>query len=469
MTRPITSRQDDGQTKPDQDQVTENSIEIGSSFNPAYSWYVVGVLLIAFTVSLIDRHILALLVEPIRRDLSLSDTQFSLLVGIAFALFYTIVGFPIARLADRKNRKMIIIIGIVIWSTMTALSGLAKNFWHLFLARMGLGIGEAALSPAAYSIISDYFPKEKLGRAISVYAMGVYLGAGMSMVAGSSIVRAISGMPPLELPIIGTTYAWQLSFFAVSIPAFLLIPLMLTVREPVRRGLALSGAKEPSQAVSIKDMLAFIRTNGHTLVAVVAGFAFAGVCTIGILAWTPEMFRRTYGWNVADAGMLFGIFLMVFGSLGVYSGGLLADWLTRRGYKDAVMRAAVISIALNIPFAIITPLMPTAGLCVFMLAFLVFTTALTQGLSPTIIQLITPNQMRAQIIAVYFFFANLLAIGLGPSLYAMTTDYIFGYDNALRYSLSIVASSSLCISLGLLIYGLRHFRASLARADAWSG
>jgi len=447
---------------------TEDSVASGSSYGGAYSWYVVGVLMVAFTVSLIDRHILALLVEPIRRDLSISDTQFSLLVGFAFALFYTIVGLPIARMADRKNRRMIIIIGIAIWSVMTALSGVAKNFWHLFLTRVGLGVGEAALSPAAYSIISDYFPREKLGRAISVYAMGVYLGAGMSMVAGSTFVRVIGDMPPLELPIIGTTYAWQLTFFAVSVPAFLLIPLMLTVREPVRRGLALHGGKAPSQAPPVKEVVGFMRTNASTLVAVVVGFAFAGVCTIGVMAWTPEMFRRTYAWNIADAGLLFGVFLMVFGSMGVYAGGLLSDWLTRRGYKDAVMRAAAISIVINIPFAFAMPLMPTAGLAVLMLAFLVFSCALTQGLSPTILQLITPNQMRAQVMASYFFFANIFAIGLGPSLYAMMTDYVFGYDESLRYSLAIVSGGALFFSLGLLMFGLRHYRASLMRADAWS-
>jgi len=447
---------------------TEDAIAGGSSYSPVYSWYVVAVLLVAFTVSLIDRHILALLVEPIRRDLSLSDTQFSLLVGIAFALFYTIVGIPIARLADRKNRRMIIIIGIAVWSAMTALCGVAKNFWHLFFARMGLGVGEAALSPTAYSMISDYFPREKLGRAISVYAMGVYLGAGLAMVAGSSVVRAISGVPPLELPVIGTTYAWQLSFFAVAIPSFLLIPLMLTIREPVRRGLVLGGGRAPTEGVPVKDVLGFMRTNGSTLVAVVAGFGFTGVASVGYMAWTPEMFRRTYGWSVADAGLIYGVFLIVFGSLGVYAGGLLADWLTKRGYKDAVMRAAAISIVVKIPFAIATPLMPTAGLCVFMLALLVFTFALTQGLSPTIIQLIAPNQMRAQVTASYFFFANIFAIGLGPSLYALMTDYGFGYDESLRYSLAIVSGFFLCVSYGLLVYGLRHYSASLARADAWS-
>lgn len=459
-------------TQSDVDDLEESSGDKNSHEedwpSTGYSWYVVGILLIAFTVSFIDRHILNLMNQPIRADLGLTDTQFSLLVGAAFSLFYTIMGVPIARMADRKSRKMIIMVGISIWCTMTALCGIARSFWLLFFARMGVGVGEAALSPSAYSMISDYFPPKRLGRAISVYAMGVYLGAGLAMVAGSLIIGLLNEYPVVTWPIVGTLHSWQLTFFAVGIPGLLLVPLMYTVKEPVRRGLAVrkDGGKAEKQ-VSLPELFAFMRTNIKTFGAIFLGFAMIGIASIGYMVWTPEFIRRTYGWDISDAGLIYGVFLIVFGGAGVICGGALADYLTRRGHKDAALRASVYGVCLKIPCVILAPLMPTAFLGISMLALAVFSLAITQGLSPTAIQLITPNQMRAQVIAIYFLIANLLAIGLGPSLFAMVTDYGFGYDGALRYSLSIVSGVVATAGLALQYYGLRHYRESLKRAEEW--
>ena len=147
--------------------------------DPMYAWYVVGILMLAYTFSFIDRQILSLLVGPIRRDLAITDTQMSLLHGLAFAIFYTFLGLPIGRVVDSRSRRKVIIIGITVWSLMTAACGLANRFVTLFLARMGVGVGEATLNPAAYSLITDYFPKEKQGRAMGIYGMGIYMGAGL--------------------------------------------------------------------------------------------------------------------------------------------------------------------------------------------------------------------------------------------------------------------------------------------------
>ena len=171
--------------------------------NPLYAWFVVGVLMLAYMNSFIDRQILSLLVEPIRADLGISDTQVSLLAGLAFSIFYTLMGVPLARLADQSNRRNIILVGIGSWSIMTALCGAAQNFWQLFLARIGVGVGEAALSPAAFSMIADYFPKQRLARAISVYSMGVYFGAGLALMIGGVVIKMVSALPPTVLPVIG--------------------------------------------------------------------------------------------------------------------------------------------------------------------------------------------------------------------------------------------------------------------------
>ncbi|MFQ5636261.1 MAG: MFS transporter, partial [Gammaproteobacteria bacterium] len=200
------------------------------------AWYAVSILVVAFIFSFIDRIIIALLVEPIKRDLGISDFGIGMLQGLAFAVFYALVGIPIGRWADRYSRRWIIGVGIFLWSVMTAGCGLAKNFWQLFLARVGVGVGEAALSPAAYSMISDYFPRHKLGRALGVYQAGAFVGAGLSFLVGGLVIRYVMGAEGLSLPLIGEVRPWQMVFFAVGFPGIAVALLMRTVGEPERRG-----------------------------------------------------------------------------------------------------------------------------------------------------------------------------------------------------------------------------------------
>ena len=215
---------------------------------PLYSWYVVGILMLAYTNSFIDRQILSLLIEPIQRDLEINDTQISLLAGLAFAIFYTVMGVPIARLADQKNRRTIILWGISIWSILTATCGLAKNFWHLFFSRMGVGVGEATLSPAAMSMISDYFPVTKIARAISIYSMGVYFGAGLALIIGGLVVKLVSETENIVIPFIGEVFSWQITFFYVGLMGLPIFLLLLTIKEPRRRGIDGSNPDEAKKA-----------------------------------------------------------------------------------------------------------------------------------------------------------------------------------------------------------------------------
>ena len=174
--------------------------------DPVYAWYVLLILFLAYTVAYIDRQIMALLIEPIKRDLHISDTQVSLLIGFAFVIFYTFAGIPIGRLADKKNRRVIIATGIFFWSLLTAVCGLARNFWQLFLARIGVGIGESCLSPAAYSLIADYFPKSRRSMAIGLYSSGIYVGAGLALVVGGFVIQLIANMHEVVIPVIGHLY-----------------------------------------------------------------------------------------------------------------------------------------------------------------------------------------------------------------------------------------------------------------------
>jgi MFS family permease len=256
---------------------------------PLYSWYVVGVLMLAYTNSFIDRQILSLLIEPIRRDLQITDTQVSLLAGLAFTIFYTLMGVPIARLADQKNRRTIIAIGIASWSVMTASCGLARNFWHMFLARVGVGVGEATLSPAAMSMISDYFPVGKLARAISIYSMGVYFGAGLALIIGGMVVKLVIEAGNVVLPVVGEVFPWQMTFFFVGLLGIPIFLLMLTIREPVRRGIARRGSSEAKHASSIPVLKAFLRKNARTVTYHFAAFSCIGIGIAGFCRFQPPV------------------------------------------------------------------------------------------------------------------------------------------------------------------------------------
>ena len=429
---------------------------------PVYSWYVVGVLMLAYTSSFIDRQILSLLVEPIRRDLDIGDTQISLLAGLAFTIFYTLMGIPIARLSDQKNRKVIIAAGVATWSLMTALCGAAKNFWQLFFARVGVGVGEATLSPAAFSILADYFPVHKLARAFSVYSMGVYLGAGLAMIIGGLVVRLVSEAGNIVLPIVGEIHPWQTTFFVVGLlglPVFLLI---LTIREPIRRGLAKSD--EDRNPSSLPVLIAFIRSNRRTIALHFAAFSTIGIAIVGYLIWTPTFFIRTYGWEASSIGLVYGTILLVCGTAGIYCGGYFADWLQKKGKPDAILRAALFSGLTVTPFAVATPLMPSAELAIASLIVATFFFSFPQGLPAAALQVISPNPLRAQMTAIYFLVGNLIAMGLGPTLFALVTDYVFGDPAKLRYSLTIVCAVVLPLGTTLAYLALKPYRASVERA-----
>ena len=422
--------------------------------------------MLALVVSFIDRQIITLLVQPIRADLAISDTGMSLLMGFAFAIFYVTMGVPIARLSDRHSRRTIIAIGIFLWSLATAACGLARNYSQLFLARIGVGVGEATLMPAAYSMIADYFPREMLGRAIGVYAIGAYLGAGLALILGGAAIRLITASGPVDLPIVGTLVPWQLTFMVVSLPGLAIVALMMfTVREPVRRNLA----ETQDNRIPIRDVVKFMWANRGTFGSIFVGYATGGTAFHGFLFWVPEFIRRSYGWDISDAGMVFGAQLVVLGAAGTFVGGWVCDWLTVRGYQDAALRALAAFFAIAMPFMAITPLMPSAALAIPMLGLAVFTLSLQQALSPVAIQLFTPNQMRAQVMAVFFVISIFFAIAFGAASVAVVTDYVFRDDNDLRYSLAIVSAIAMSLAAISLALGIKPYRKSLERAAAWSG
>jgi MFS family permease len=450
--------------------MSENNTQQNPAYpNPAYAWYVVCILTIAYMFSFLDRQILALLVEPIRADLNISDTQMSLLQGLAFGIFYTLLGIPIGRLADRRSRRSIIAIGISIWCVMTAACGLAKNFGQLFLARVGIGIGEATLNPSAYSLISDYFPREKRARPMSFYNMGVSLGAGTAMVLGGQIISWVFSQPQPVLPIVGTLFHWQVVFIMVGLPGLLIAFLMVTVREPERRDkIKLEEGLDNDGVIPLKTAAAFLWQRKSTYGTLFLGMSVVTIIGYGYFSWIPTMFIRTWGWSISEIAFAYGMVILIFGPLGVNFGGWLADRWYNKGRKAAHMRVTLIGALILVPASTVAPLMPTAELAVLMLIPATIGGAIPTATAGAALMMIVPNQLRAQTTAIYYFVINVLGLTLGPLAIAMCTDSIFQDESMLRYSIAIVSCTAGIIALGFLIANISHFRASVIEADQWS-
>jgi MFS family permease len=418
--------------------------------------------MVAYVFSFIDRQILNLLVGPIRHDLDISDTKMSLLMGFSFAVFYTVCGIPLGRLADTKSRRGLIVVGIFFWSLMTAGSGLAQRYWHLLLCRFGVGVGEATLSPSAYSLIADSFPKEARATAISVYSMGIYLGSGLAFLVGGAIIQFAAAYGEIQLPLLGAVRPWQLIFFYLGASGMAFSVATFAIREPGRHG---AGA---GVAVPLREVAGYLYANRATVFYHNVGFAMLAFASYGSAAWVPTFFIRTYGWSAGDAGIVYGSIVAVCGALGIVCGGRLADRMAQSGRSDATMRVGLFAAIASVPFGALFPLMADANLAAALLAVMVFFLAMPFGVAPAAIQEIMPNAMRGQASALYLFVVNLLGLGLGPTAVALVTDYVFQDDRAVRYSLLIVTAVAELIAIALLWLGQRPYRESLVRLGGWS-
>ena len=413
-----------------------------------YGWWVVAVLILAYTFSYVDRTILSLMVAPIRASLGISDVQLSLLHGLAFAVFYTFLGVPLGRLVDRRRRTTIIAGGVFVWSLMTAACGLATSFTQMFLARIGVGVGEAALSPAAYSLLADWFSGKALVRALSLFQSAIYVGSGLATIAGGALIALV--------PAIGGFEPWQLIFMIVGLPGVLVALLILTLREPARRGVV--DADMPSFGAVLATMQAQWRAYGGLIV----GLCFAGLMWNGVVAWVPTHFIRTFGWTAAEAGVRYGAVLLVCGTAGINFGGWLAGRLTDRGVAGANVRVGAISALAALPFGVIAPLLPDATASLVVFGGFLFAGAMPYGAAAAAFQAITPNRMRGQVSAIYLFALNLCGIGLGPTLVAALSQHVFGGDAGISKAIALNVLLAAPTSALVLSTAVRPYRRALA-------
>jgi MFS family permease len=413
--------------------------------------------MLCYTLSFVDRQILSLLVGPIKRDLAISDTRMGLLLGFAFAIFYTFAGLPIGRIVDTYGRRNPIAAGIFLWSIMTALCSATRSYWTLFLARIGVGVGEATLSPAAFSLISDYFPAEKLGLAISFYTMGIFFGSGVALAVGGTVVDAVMHMPALHVPILGTIATWRLSFLLVGIPGLLVALLVYTVREPLRKNVLRDSAGAVAH-LGVLDMLRQISRRWQSFLGMAIGMVFQSLASYAFLSWAPTFFQRIHGWTAGQAGRALGILVLSFGCLGMYVGGSLCDRWLRRRVAEGPLKVATLSAIGAGAFLGLAMMMPSPFVALALMGPGLFFQAMPIGTVYAGVQLIFPNQIRGQVSALFMFILNLGGIGLGPLIPGLLNDHLFKNERMLGPSVSIsIVFASLCM---LIIFPLtyRHYR-----------
>lgn len=429
-----------------------------------YRAWVLAMLFIVYAFNFLDRQIISILAIPIQDELGLTDRQLGLLGGIAFAALYSTLGVPIAWLADRKSRTWIITVSLVLWSGFTAVSGAAQNFWQLFFARVGVGVGEAGGVAPSYSLIADYFPPEKRARALALYSLGIPIGSAFGVIAGAMIAGGV----------VSDNLDWRAAFLMVGIAGIVIAPIFkLTVREPARGGLdkAAPTAEEipadpvetsvPSAASPSFFAVLALLAKKPSFWFLTFGATFSSMMGYGSFFWLPSFFARSFGINIVETGLLFGTVLFIGGSLGILLGGIIGDRLGA-GKKSAYAIVPAIAFFLAFPLYVAGILAPSPLIAVFL--FIIPTGLGLAWLGPTLsaFQHLAPPNMRAMASATFLLINNLLGIGIGIYVLGELSTILqpaFG-DNSLRYSVMIGASL-------YVVAGLLFLMASRTLAKDW--
>ena len=425
--------------------------------SPRYAWYVVLVLTGMYMFSFVDRQILSLLVPSIKRDLGVSDTLIGLLQGLAFALFYTFMGLPLGRLVDTFNRRNVIAVSIVIWSIFTSMCAAAKGYFSLFLTRIGVGIGEAGLSPAAYSLIADYFPKERIGTAISVFYFGLFLGSSLALLVGGMAVDALAQTPIVTVPLLGSIASWRVTFLIVGLPGVAFAFLAFTIKEPLRRNLLLDAGGAPVKT-SFKEAFTQMGLRWQSVLGIPLGMVFQATCNYAVSNWVPVYFLRVHGWTATQTGKALALIMIVFACSGMYIGGMLSDRWQKRGVAEGPIRVALIS-AVGI-FFFLTPatIVSNSQWTLALLAVGMFLMSFPMGTSVAALQLIFPNQVRGQVAAMFLFTLNLGGMTMGPLLPGVFNDYLFYDEKMIGVSLALTIGGASILMFIIFLMTLRPYR-----------
>lgn len=425
-------------------------------------WLTVWIFMLAYLVSVIDRTVLTLMIVPLQRDLGISDTQFGLLHGLAFGLFFAIGGLPLGWLADRMSRRVLASICMAIWSLATGLSAFATSFGQLFLFRMALGVGEAGLNPTGVSLMADSLPREKLGKASAFYSSGAMVGAGLAYWLGGSVIGYFESQPELRLPFLGELKSWQVAFLLAGLPGLILVPLMLgLIREPPR-------TRNRDEGAASGSVWSFVRRNARLVSCHHGAICLLNLVLYSFMTWAPAMLLRSHGVSLGSVGLLMGIAAGIFGLLGFLAGGLISDWWLRRGKADAHMAVSQIGLILAIPSALLATLSSSLPLAAMGIMGVFFCLTMPITASFAALSIFTPSALRGRVVALFSSVANLFGTAVGAILVGFLNDSVFGSKGAVDNSLLTVSVLLLPIGATLFALARRPFGATVVGGVALS-
>lgn len=423
-------------------------------------------LMLASFFSFADRNIFNLLVPAIEHDLGISDTQISLLQGLAFALFYSVMAIPFGWAVDRVSRRNLIIAGMTTWCSATVLCGLADSFAEMFVARMLVGLGEATLIPAGVSMIADSFPAERRGRMLGFFTAALMTGSGAAQIFGGFILQVFDETAPLSVPLLGDIEVWQAAFLSVGLPGFLVVAFLFTVHEPER-----GRAPDAPFHLRCSQPISFFQhvwQHKATFIYVFGAYAAYTYVSFGTLSWGATLFIRNYGLTSGETGVLMGTIALVGGAAGTIIGGMLGDFWTANGAVGLRFRLPLIWAFSILPVSLGYTLSDSVVIAAGAYFVMFFIQSICYGSATAVIQDCTPSQWRGLSTAVWYLVTGLAGYTLGPVVTALLTDHVFYDQAALPYSILFMAIPGVILTIVLTLLGLRPFertRAEVMRAE----
>ena len=421
--------------------------------NPRVAWYAAAVFALALMFAFADRGVFSLMIQSIKHDFGLSDMQVGLLLGPAGILFYVFIGIPMARLVDIYPRNLVLAIGIVLTSGVTALCGIAQGFVQLFLCRMVVGVGGSANGPGTYSMMADYFPPRKLARAIAVMQIGFILGTAGAQIIGGRLLGLTAGWPPTRWQGL-VIHDWQWVLIFIGLPGLMVAAMIRMLPEPPRRGKISQG-----QSLPIAEVVRELWRRRGVYGPLFIGLALSSIEAGGVQEWRAAFMQRSYGWTPQQIGLWSGTIFLVTWPIGMLLGTWMTEWLGKR-HKDAPLRVTVISWALCIPFMVASPLMPTGELAIVvgsLSGLFAIASSVPQNVA---IQTITPNEMRGLATAMYLFMFTVFQ-ALGSSVIAAVTQYVLRDESRLWLSIAITAAVFMPAATVTIWRGLKPYAAEI--------